>query len=91
MNIDSSNKVLKYLILTALVLLIVSIANLFFGGSSFKERDVVLELEVPEQAMSGDEITYLLKYENKTRLDLKNLRFIMITKKKKLINQKELW
>ena len=70
------SKVLKYLILLALALLIVAISSFWFSGASFKESDVVLELEGPTQISSGDEVVYKLKYENKTRSTLYDLNFV---------------
>lgn len=70
-----SKKVLIWLAIVALGLLIVSLAFLFFGQPSFTEKDVVFTLEGPDQALSGDEATYTLKYQNNTGLELKNLRF----------------
>lgn len=71
----SSNTVLKWLIIVALALLVVSIAMLWFGGPSFREGDVVLKLEGPTQALSGDEATYTITYENHTKLELRDLSF----------------
>src|SRR3989344_5181881 len=71
----SSNTILKWLFVVALILLIVSIAMLWFGGPSFREGDVVLKVEGPIQALSGDEATYVITYENHTKLDLLNMSF----------------
>lgn len=71
-----SNNILKWLILLALVLLIVSFISFWFGGKSFSENQVVLTIDGPSQASVGDEITYTVKYANETKLDLKNLKFV---------------
>lgn len=71
-----SNNILKWLILLALVLLIVSFITFWFGGKSFSENQVVLIIDGPTQALVGDEIVYKVKYANETKLDLKNLKFI---------------
>jgi uncharacterized repeat protein (TIGR01451 family) len=72
-----ANKILKYLVLVALVLLVISVASfLWGGGSSFRERDVVVEIEGPSQASVGDEVVYKLSYENNTRLTLHGLNFL---------------
>lgn len=71
----SPSAILKWLIVVALILLIVSIAMLWFGGPSFREGDVVLKLEGPTQALSGDEATYVITYENHTKLDLHDMSF----------------
>ncbi|HYU64688.1 MAG TPA: hypothetical protein VEK36_00255, partial [Candidatus Paceibacterota bacterium] len=74
-NHPRSKRVLKWLIALALVLFLVAVARFWFGRSSFAERDVVLLLEGPSQASSGDEVTYKLKYRNNTRVDLTNMEF----------------
>lgn len=70
-----SRKVLKYLILLAIALLIVAISSFWFGGPSFREKDVVFELEGPTQISSGEEVVYKLKYANETRSVLSDLEF----------------
>ncbi|MEK7138609.1 MAG: hypothetical protein AAB799_00315 [Patescibacteria group bacterium] len=70
-----AQKLLKWLILLALVLFIVAVAIFLFGDPSFSEDQVVLELEGPTQASVGDEVVYKVKYENKTKQELKNLKF----------------
>src|SRR3989344_4503674 len=70
-----SGKILKYLILLAFVLLIVAISSFWFSGPSFREKDVVFELDGPTQVTSGDEVVYKLKYSNETRSTLYNLNF----------------
>ena len=70
-----SHNVLKWLILLALALLIISFVSFWFRGPSFRDQDINLEIKGPAQATVGDEVIYKLKYSNKTKLDLKNLRF----------------
>jgi hypothetical protein len=74
-NSPRSNRILKILILVALLLFIAAILVFWFGGSSFTESGVELKLEGPEQALSGDEVTYTVVYENNTRTDLRKLNF----------------
>jgi len=71
-----TTRVLKYLILLACGLLIVAVSSFWFGGASFRDKDVVLELEGPTQASSGDEVVYKIKYSNETRSDLSDLNFV---------------
>src|SRR3989338_758944 len=71
-----TNRVLKYLVVLAFGLLIVAISSFWFSGTSFKESDVILELEGPTQVSSGEEVIYKLKYENKTRSTLRDLDFV---------------
>lgn len=69
------NKLLKWLILLALLLAVVSFLSFWFGRPSFSESGVKLGIEGPIQASVGDEMIYKLKYSNTTKLDLSNLRF----------------
>ena len=71
-----SNQILKWLILLALVLLIVSVVSFWFGGKSFSENRVAISIEGPTQASVGDEIAYKIKYANETKLDLKEMKFV---------------
>ncbi len=70
-----SNRVLKWLLLVALVMFIGLVLAFWFGGTSFSDRDVVLLLDGPAQATAGDEVTYTLTYRNNTKVDLKELSF----------------
>lgn len=70
-----SNRILQWLILAAAGLIVITVGALWFGGSSFSDKDVVLTLEVPEHATSGDEITYVITYKNNTRLALSSMSF----------------
>lgn len=74
-NHPRSNRVLKWLVVVALLLFIVAVAMFWFGNSSFSERDVVLLLEGPSQAASGDEVTYKIKYRNNTKVELHSMEF----------------
>src|SRR3989338_457678 len=68
-----SKKILKYLILLAFVLLVVAISSFWVGGPSFREKDVVFEIEGLTQVSAGDEVTYKIKYVNETRSTLHDL------------------
>ena len=72
------NQLLKWLVLLALLLAIVSFLSFWFGSPSFSESGVKLEIEGPNQVSVGDEVVYKLKYSNDTKLDLNNmtLKFI---------------
>lgn len=67
------NKLLKWLVLLALLLTVVSFLVFWFGSPSFSESGVKLEIEGPAQALVGDEVVYKLKYSNTTKLDLNNI------------------
>jgi len=70
-----SSKILKYLVLIAIGLLVVTISSFWFGGPSFSERNVALEIEGPTQISAGDEVVYELRYANNTRTALHDLEF----------------
>lgn len=69
------NKLLKWLVLLALLLAIISFLSFWFGSPSFSESGVKLEIEGPNQVSVGDEVIYKLKYSNTTKLDLNNMAF----------------
>lgn len=71
----SHNNLLKWLILSALLLAIVSFLSFWFGSPSFSESGVKMDIEGPTQALVGDEVVYKLKYSNTTKLDLNNMEF----------------
>ena len=71
-----SHKILKYLVLLALILLIVAISSFWFNTPSFKEGNVVFEIKGPTQATSGEEVVYTLKYANDTRSVLHDIDFV---------------
>ncbi len=68
-----NSKILKYLILLAFILLIGAISSFWLSGPSFREKDVIFELEGPTQVGAGEEVVYKLKYSNETRSTLHNL------------------
>lgn len=73
-----SNRVLKWLIITALGLFVVSVLIFFFGNSSFSENGVDLTITGPTQASVGDEVVYKVDYDNKTKTALNNLTLTFI-------------
>ncbi len=70
-----SHKYLKILVIVALALFVAAILIFWFGGSAFSERGVQFQIEGPQQALSGDEVTYKIKYSNTTRTKLENIKF----------------
>lgn len=70
-----AGSLLKWLIVIAIGLFVVSIGSLFWSTPSFSDRDVVLTLEGPDRATSGEEVTFTLKWQNNTKLPLKELSF----------------
>ena len=69
------NQLLKWLVLLALLLAIVSFLSFWFGSPSFSESGVRLDIDGPTQVSVGDEVVYKLKYSNTTKLDLSSMRF----------------
>lgn len=72
---SGSGRLLKWLIIFAVGLFVVTVATLFWGGSSFSAKSVILTLEGPDQATSGDEITYVVTYKNDTKVALTDMSF----------------
>jgi hypothetical protein len=70
-----SNQLLKWLILVAAGLFVLTVGALWWGGSSFSDKDVVLLVEAPSSVTSGDEITYKITYTNNTKLPLSEMSF----------------
>ncbi|MBI2068780.1 MAG: hypothetical protein HYT67_01605 [Candidatus Yanofskybacteria bacterium] len=74
MSILYNKGLLKWLVLLALLLLIVSFVSFWFGRPSFSEAGVVLKLDGPSQVSVGDEVTYKLTIGNDSRVDLNEIR-----------------
>lgn len=70
-----NNQLLKWLILVAAGLIVLTVGALWWGGSSFSDKDVVLLLEAPSSVTSGDEIVYRITYTNNTKLVLSEMSF----------------
>jgi hypothetical protein len=70
-----SNTLLKWVALAAALLFVVSIGSLWWGGNNFSSSAVTITLEAPEHTVSGDEITYVVRWKNQTGVALTNLRF----------------
>ncbi len=68
------HSILKWLVLLALLLLIVSFVSFWFGRPSFSEAGVVLKLDGPSQVSVGDEVTYKLTIGNDSRVDLNEIK-----------------
>lgn len=70
----------KYLHLAGLSFAVVFLlaAGLMFwrGFISFDKEKVKLEIKGPERAVSGDEITYTIRYKNNSQTALKNVRLV---------------
>jgi hypothetical protein len=69
------NNAFRWLLLLALILMIVSFLMFWFGGPSFSEAGVKLSIDGPSTANVGDEVVYLIKYNNDNNVALTNLNF----------------
>jgi len=60
------------------IVIFLAIAGLFVwrGLTSFDRDKVELEIKGAERVVSGEEVTYLIKYQNKTRLDLTSIKLV---------------
>lgn len=75
---SKSLHLLRWFILAAAVLFIASIAFLIWGGSSFSDQGVVITIDAPASASSGDEITYTVNYRNNTNVQLHDMNFQLL-------------
>lgn len=70
----------RRLIIGASVVGLVFVATISFwvwrGLTSFNKSGIVLAITGAERVTSGEEIVYKVKYQNNTRLDLKNARLV---------------
>lgn len=71
----NTQRILKWFILVAAGLFVVTVGSLWWGGNSFSDKDVVLAIDGPDRATSGDEVTYTVKWRNDTRVPLSEMSF----------------
>jgi len=74
-----SSKQKKYWLIVGLAgfIFLIVISWLFWRGwTSFDNDKVRLEIEGAERIVSGEEIIYLVKYQNQTRLDLTEIKLV---------------
>ncbi len=64
----------RRIILGLFILLILAMAIFLLYRSGFREGQVILKIEAPEEAVSGEEIEYKLIVENRNNFDLKNTK-----------------
>ena len=72
------SKKLIIFLLIILALVAWSAYSYLSSQGGFFVRDVVLELEVPEEVVSGEEAIFTLIYKNKTKADLKEVELVTI-------------
>ncbi|MEA1936629.1 MAG: hypothetical protein U9N04_00775 [Patescibacteria group bacterium] len=72
---------LIFLFLILLAVLVVAYFAYFKGQWSFDDKKVKIKIEVPSEVSSGEEITFVIKYENNTSVDLRNLKMSFFTPK----------
>lgn len=70
-----SSKMLKWLMLVASGLIVVTVAALWFGSGNFATEDITVTLEAPQVAASGDSIRYTITVVNGSRVALHDLSF----------------
>ncbi|MBU1177073.1 MAG: hypothetical protein ABIG88_02815 [Patescibacteria group bacterium] len=70
----------KYLLIGSISIVVVFLATAGFmfwrGLTSFDIDNVKLEINGPERIISGEEVVYKVKYQNNTKLSLKNIKLI---------------
>ena len=60
----------------AVVFIIISGFFIWRGFTSFDKNNIELEINSAERVVSGEEIKYIVKYKNNTRLTLENVKLI---------------
>ncbi len=73
--VNRTSRLLRWVVLAAALLVIVAVASLWLGGGSFSTSGVTLTLTAPDRATSGDQVTYAVQWENRTKVTLTNLNF----------------
>jgi len=75
----------KKLLIVSFLILSVILALAYFmyfkGQWSFDDKKVKIGIEVPSRVLSGEEITLVVKYENNTGVNLRNLKINLFTPK----------
>ena len=61
---------MKKITLGLLIFLVLGLAIFLLYRSGFRENQVLLEIEAPDEAAAGEEIEYLLLIENKNNFAL---------------------
>ena len=88
-----SDKQKKYLrlgaIYSGIAFLIISGFMVWHGLTSFDKDNVYLEIQGPEKMVSGDEVIYIVKYKNNTRLSLKNIKLVFCYPEKSIPSNTE--
>lgn len=68
------NKILKIGGITIAALLILTGLIWFSLGRAFDKEKIVISLEAPERVVAGEEVNFLVKYDNRTKTDLLEAR-----------------
>ncbi|MEX2052918.1 MAG: hypothetical protein WD898_01685, partial [Candidatus Paceibacterota bacterium] len=64
----------KFLFIGALILLVIALIFFLLGRGSFSESGVDFKIEAPKEISAGDLVTYKIKYQNKNKVDLSDVR-----------------
>jgi len=67
----------KTLIVILILVIFIAVGAIFWGRHSFSKAEVEIDIEVPEEIASGEEISLLIKYKNNNRVDLKDAYLII--------------
>lgn len=70
----AKNKKLVFAFLVLLIIFIVAYLMYLKGQGSFDNEKVIVEIEAPNEILSGEEITLLVNYKNNTKVILRNPR-----------------
>ncbi len=67
----------KTLIVILILVIFIAVGAIFWGRHSFSKAKVEIDIEVPEEIASGEEISLLIKYKNNNRVDLRDAYLII--------------
>ena len=67
----------KTLVILAIFLLLVAVGAILWGRNSFSKSKVELGIEISEDIASGEEVTVIVKYNNKNRVNLNDANLII--------------
>lgn len=76
-SLFSKKNLPKTLIAILIIVILIAAGAIFWGRHSFSKAKVELDIELPEEIASGEEVILKVKYKNTNRVDLKDADIII--------------
>ena len=76
-SLFSKKNLPKTLLVVVVLVILVAVVAIFWGRNSFSKARVQIDLEIPDDIASGEEVVLIVKYKNKNRVNL-NDAFLFI-------------